>query len=248
MKPVIHLIDVTDLTLPDGTRSTDWFREAFRALGLLERIDFRSHDGVSGEYPDLALAAADGHGIIVSGSAGPVFEEKPWIPPLIEFLHDAHGKGAWILGVCFGHQALAVALGGTATFNPRGREMGTVPVYLTGEGARSPLFRGFVSGEMANLVHRTHVARMPEGAVRLAFNQMTSTQAFQLGRSFGVQPHPEFTPAELRGLTGLYGRALTGKEHFLDDREHLENFVATFGETPTFRLILRNFVMIISGD
>ena len=248
MKPVIHLIDVTDFTLPEGTRSTDWFREAFRALGLLERIDFRSYDGISGKYPDLAPAAVDGHGIIVSGSAGPVFEEKPWIPSLIEFLHNAHERNAWILGVCFGHQALAMALGGTVTFNPRGREMGTVPVYLTGEGERSRLFRGFASGETANLVHRTHVARMPEGAVRLAFNQMTSTQAFQLGRSFGVQPHPEFTPAELRGLTGLYGRVLVGKEHFLDDREHLENFVATFRETPTFRLILRNFVTIISGD
>jgi len=248
MKPVIHLIDVSDFTLPDGTKSTDWFREAFRALGLLERIEFRSYDGVSGTYPDLALAAADGHGIIVSGSAGPVFEEKPWIPPLVEFLRRAHGRGAWILGVCFGHQALALALGGEVTLNPRGREMGTVSVYLTSEGEGSPLFRGFVSGETANLVHRTHVARMPEGAVRLAFNQMTSTQAFQLGRSFGVQPHPEFTPAELRGLTGLYGRVLTGKERFLDDPEHLDNFVMTFRDTPAFRLILRNFVGMISGE
>ena len=248
MKPVIHLIDVTDFTLPEGTKSTDWFREAFRALGLLEIIDFRSYDGAAGKLPDLALAAGDGHGIIVSGSAGPVFEKKEWIPALLALLRSAHEANSWILGVCFGHQALALAIGGTVTFNPRGREMGTVPVYLTREGEASPLFRGFASGDMANLVHRTHVARMPKGAARLAFNQMTSTQAFQLGRSFGVQPHPEFTPAELRGLTSLYGRILTGKEHFLDDREHLENFISSFRETPSFRLILRNFVRMISGE
>jgi len=87
---------------------------------------------------------------------------------------------------------------------------------------------------------------MPDGAVRLAFNQMTPTQAFQLGRSFGVQPHPEFTPRELRGLAELYGKVLVGREHFLDDAEHLENFKGSFRETPSFRLILRNFVRIIS--
>jgi GMP synthase (glutamine-hydrolysing) len=248
MKPAIHLVDVTDFTLPGGTRSTDWFREAFRALDLLERIDFLSYDGTAQELPDLARAAGHGHGIIISGSGGPVFEKKEWIPALLEFLRDAHEADAWILGVCFGHQALALALGGAATFNPRGREMGTQPVYLTEEGKASPLFEGFASGDMANLVHRTHVAKMPKGAVRLAFNQMTATQSFQLGRSFGVQPHPEFTPVELRGLTGLYGRILISKEHFLDDREHLENFMSSFRETPSFRLILRNFVRMISGD
>jgi len=247
MKTAIHLIDVTDFTLADGTKSTDWFRNAFRALGLLERLEFASYDGVSGQYPDLAVAAGEGHGIIVTGSAGPVFEKKSWIPALIDFLGEAHGRNAWILGVCFGHHALAVALGGEVKRNPRGREMGTVPIYLTGEGERSPLFRGFASGEMVNLVHRTHVSRMPNGAVRLAFNQMTPTQAFHLGRSFGVQPHPEFTPVHLRSLAELYGKVLVGREHFLDGREHLADFLQTFRETPSFRLILRNYVQMLEN-
>jgi GMP synthase (glutamine-hydrolysing) len=248
MKPTIHLIDVTHFRLADGTKSTDWFRDAFSSLGLLEKIDFLSYDGESGEHPDLAVAAGRGHGIIVTGSSGPVFEKKPWTDPLVEHLRRAHERNAWILGVCYGQHALAVALGGEVVFNPRGREMGTEPVYLTTDGERSPLFNGFTSGEFANLAHRTHVSRMPAGAVRLAFNRMTPTQAFQIGRSFGVQPHPELTPVQLRGFVDLYGKVLTGKERFLDDREHLENFLGTFRDTPTFRLILRNFVRIISGD
>ncbi|MDD4858561.1 MAG: type 1 glutamine amidotransferase, partial [Candidatus Krumholzibacteria bacterium] len=194
MKPVIHLIDVTDFALPDGTKSSDWFRNALDALDLIDSVDFRKYDGVSLELPALAGSSGDAHGIIVSGSAGAVFEDKPWIEPLVDFLREAHARNAWVLGVCFGHHALATALGGRVEFNPRGREMGTVPVYLTPEGKRDPLFAGFSSGDMANLVHRTHVSKMPDGAVRLAFNRMTPTQAFRIGRSYGVQPHPEFSP------------------------------------------------------
>jgi GMP synthase (glutamine-hydrolysing) len=245
MKPVIHLIDITDFVLSDGTKSADWFRDAFGALGLLEAIEFVAHDGIAGALPNISEAAGEGHGIIVSGSAGPIFEEKPWISPLIKFLGKAHDENVWILGICFGHHALACALGGEVAFNPRGREMGTVPMYLTSEGERCPLFQDFVSGDPVNCVHRTHVARLPRGAMRLAFNQMTATQAFQAGRSFGVQPHPEFTPSVLRQLAELYGKVLTARERFLDDAEHLENFKKTFRDAPSFRLILRNFVRLL---
>ncbi len=177
MKSTIHLIDVTDFTLSDATKSTHWFTAAFQALGLRDSIELVSHDGVEGKLPDLSDAVGAGRGVIVTGSSGAVFEDKPWIPPLLSFLRDAHAKEAAILGVCFGHHALAAALGGEVQWNVRGREMGTIPVYLTAEGRRSPILRGFSSGDRANLSHRTHVVRLPAGAVRLAFNQMTPTQA-----------------------------------------------------------------------
>ncbi|HUV35772.1 MAG TPA: type 1 glutamine amidotransferase [Patescibacteria group bacterium] len=247
MRTVIHIVDVTDFELPDGTKSFDWFREAFELLGLRERVMLVMHDGVSGDLPDVTDVARVGHGVIVSGSRGPVFEDKSWIPPLLDFIGDAHGRNTWILGVCFGHHALAVALGGEVTLNPRGREMGTVPVYLTPEGERSPLLRGFGSGDPVNIVHRTHVSRMPEGAVRLAFNRVTPTQAFQLGRSFGFQPHPEMTPVHIEQLLHLYGDRLIGEERFLADRDHLNNFITTLRDTPSSRSVLNNFVTLVNG-
>lgn len=247
MKSIIHLIDVTDFTLSDGSKSADWFKKAFQSLGLLDSVELLVYDGVGGKLPEAVEVTGTGGGVIVSGSSGAVFEDKPWIPPLLDFLRAVHARGAAVLGVCFGHHALAAALGGEVQWNPRGREMGTVPIYLTAEGKGSPLFRGFNSGDPANLSHRTHVMRLPAGAVRLAFNQMTPTQAFQIGRSFGVQPHPEFTPTVLRLLTERYGPVLIAKEHFLDDREHLANYLETFSDTPSARLILRNFLRIVSG-
>lgn len=246
MNAVIHLVDVTDFTLPDGTASADWFRSAFDALGLDERAELLIYDGTARRLPDTNVVARPGNGIIVTGSAGPVYENKPWIPPLIDFLREAHDERSWILGVCFGHHALTVALGGEVRENPRGREMGTVRIYLTEAGKNSPLFEGFRSGDPANLVHRTHVSRLPDGAERLAFNRMTPTQAFQSGRSFGYQPHPEMTPAILKQLVRMYGSVLVRKEHFLHDNEHLENFIGTFSETPSSMRILDNFVRMVS--
>jgi GMP synthase (glutamine-hydrolysing) len=246
MKVVVHLVDVTDFTLPDGTRSADWFHGAFETLGLQESIEMRVHNGTGDGLPAIEDVSKPGHAVIVSGSAGPVYEKKPWIPPLVDFLKNANEAGSWILGICFGHHALALALGGEVRENPRGREMGTVRIYLTGEGEASSLFDGFRSGDPVNLVHRTHVSRMPEGGVRLAFNQMTPTQAFQLGRAFGFQPHPEMTPHILEQLTRKYRNVLIRKERFLDDAEHLENFIKTFSDTPSSMGVLRNFLNIVS--
>ncbi|MBN1164431.1 MAG: type 1 glutamine amidotransferase [Candidatus Krumholzibacteriota bacterium] len=247
MTALIHLIDVTGFTLPDGTGSRDWFGNAFADLGLTPEIELRAYDGISGRLPAPGAMAAGGQGIIISGSRGSVNEDKPWIAPLIDFIREAHRLNAWILGICFGHQLLAKALGGTVEPNRRGREMGTVPIYLTPQGEQAPLLRGLRSGDWVNLVHRTHVTKLPPGAVRLAFNQMTPTQAFQAGRSFGFQPHPELGPEQLIQLTGMYREILINREGFLEDEDHLRDYLGTFRETPRSRAILLNYVRMISS-
>jgi GMP synthase (glutamine-hydrolysing) len=166
----------------------------------------------------------------------------------MQFIREVHGRDGWFLGVCFGHQALAWALGGKVELNSRGREMGTVPLFLTPEGEKSPLLKGFSSGDLVNLVHKTHVTRMPEGGILLAYNQMTPNQAFSIGRSFGFQPHPEFTPVQMRLLTDMYGSVLVRKEGFLDDESHLGNFRDSFRQTPSSMAILRNFTRMVSEE
>ncbi len=244
----IHLIDVTDFRLSDGSGSAEWFTGAFEKLGLGGEADLFIHDGTAGEFPSAEDCCCGRTGTIVSGSHGPVWEEKEWIPPLMDLIREIHARQGWLLGVCFGHQALGHALGGEVVMNPRGREMGTVPVYLTEEGKKSPLLAGFVSGDMASLAHRTHVSRLPEGAVRLAYNQMTPNQAFVTGRSYGYQPHPELTPHHLRLMTDLYGSVLIRKEKFVDDQQHLDDFRESFVETPSSMAVLRNFAAMIRSE
>jgi len=247
-KATIHLVDVTDFRLSDGSGSAEWFTDAFSTLGLGGKADLIIHDGTAGEFPSIEECCGGGAGTIISGSHGPVWQKKEWIPPLMELIREIHAQSGWLLGVCFGHQALGHALGGEVVMNPRDREMGTVPVYLTGEGRKSPLFAGFSSGDMASLVHRTHVSRLPEGAVRLAYNQMTPNQAFTIGRSYGYQPHPELTPHHLRLMTDLYDSVLIRKEKFVDDQEHLDNFRNSFVETPSSMAVLENFVSMTLSE
>jgi len=246
-KPKVHIVDVTDFNLPDGTKSTDWFMNAFEKLDLLGRVDIESYDGTAEVFPDLDSLKEGTDGIIITGSSGAVFEEKHWIPALLEFIKDAHKRKIHMLGVCFGHHAIAVALGGEVMMNPRGRELGTYPVYLTDEGGEDPLLGHFGFPELVNLSHRTHVTELPEGATCLAFNQTTPVQAFRIGNSMGVQFHPELTPRELKQLVLMFRNVLIRKENFADSEEHLERIVSSFQQTPASMAVLEKFVASIEG-
>jgi GMP synthase-like glutamine amidotransferase len=100
-----------------------------------------------------------------------------WIAREVAFLREAHEAGVPVLGICFGAQALAAALGGAVARAPR-REIGWVDI----EGAAPVAGRWFTWHEDA--------FSAPPGARVLATNPL-GTQAFALGRSVGVQFHPE---------------------------------------------------------
>jgi GMP synthase (glutamine-hydrolysing) len=247
MKVHVHFIDLTDFKLPDGTVSSDWFRHSLDVLGITERVELLVYDGVSGILPEPEEVCEDGNCVMISGSSGAVFENKQWILPLLDFTRLVHNLDTGILGICFGHHALANALGGEVIPNPRGLEMGSLPVYLTPEGEKSELFKGLKSGELMNLTHRTHVSRLPEGAVRLAFNEMTPVQAFSIGRAYGLQPHPEINSHQLRQLSGMYKNSLLRKDRFLEKKREYENIVSSIRETPGALAILRNFIDMVEG-
>jgi len=102
-----------------------------------------------------------------------------WISRELQLLRDAHERSVPILGVCFGAQALAAALGGTVSRAPR-PEIGWL--YVDSD----------VPWISAGPWFQWHGDRftVPDGAVELARTPV-APQAFRLGRSFGVQFHPE---------------------------------------------------------
>lgn len=128
----------------------------------------------------------------------------PWIEGELDLLRRAHATGIPVLGICFGAQALATALGGTVERAPR-PEIGwtTVTTAAPDLVAEGPWFQW-------------HFDRftVPPGAVELA-GSTVGPQAFRVGRSLGVQFHPEITEETLRLWLVLGGRA-QAEEHGVD--------------------------------
>lgn len=141
----------------------------------------------------------DWDGVVVTGSPAMVSEREPWSERTGEWLAAAVQAEIPVLGVCYGHQLLAHALGGEAGYNPRGRETGTHEVELLDAALDDPLFKGFPSRFPAQLTHRQSALKLPHNAVLLARNEYEPHQAFRVGPcAWGVQFHPEFSAEIMR--------------------------------------------------
>ena len=122
----------------------------------------------------------------------------PWIAPQLDFLRAAHAARVPVLGICFGGQALAAALGGTVAPAPR-TEIGWIEV----DGDDGYGGSWFTWHEDAFTV--------PPGATELA-RAASGPQAFAFGRSVGLQYHPEVTEAIVDGWLATGGDAVPDPE------------------------------------
>jgi GMP synthase (glutamine-hydrolysing) len=132
-------------------------------------------------------------GVVVTGSFAMVTERAAWSEATADYLRAAVDRALPTLGVCYGHQLLADALGGEVGDNPRGRQAGTVSLELTLEAWRDPLFGGLPPSFRVHVSHRQSVLSLPEGATLLARCPGDPHHAYRLGETaWGVQFHPEF--------------------------------------------------------
>ncbi|WP_285412305.1 glutamine amidotransferase [Variovorax sp. efr-133-TYG-130] len=139
-------------------------------------------------------------GVVVTGSHAMVSHREPWSETTAAWLAKAVALDTPVLGICYGHQLLAHALGGEAGNHPGGAEVGTVTVSLTEAAATDPLLGGLPAQFPANAVHWQSALRLPEGAVPLAASAHEPVHAFRAGKhAWGVQFHPEFDAEAMRG-------------------------------------------------
>lgn len=177
--------------------------------------------------------------VLVTGSSCSAYDSAPWIAGLGEVLARWARAGVPTLGVCFGHQLLAQALGGTVEKHPAGREVGTVLIDLTDAGAEDPLFAGFPRRFAANALHGDHVPRLPSGAINLAANAMVPVQAFGWGEHVRtVQFHPEFTGEAMRAYARHNVERLDGE----NGPGTAERVATSSTDTPLARGVVRGFV------
>ena len=144
-------------------------------------IDLRT----AGALPPASAMAA----VIVTGSASSVTDREPWVLRGEEYLRHLVGERVPVFGICFGHQMLGQALGGSVERNPRGREIGTVEFRIV---APDPIFAAAKAPFLANATHVDSVTKLPPGTTVLATTEREPNAAVRFAEmAWGVQFHPE---------------------------------------------------------
>lgn len=174
---------------------------------------------------------------VISGSWSMVTEQLAWSESVAEWIRQAVSINAPVFGVCYGHQLMAHALGGTVGWLPSGRETGTRRVELTREAAEEPLLKGFPDGFNAHLTHLQTILTLPTGAVALASSSQDANQIVRYGRhAFSTQYHPEFTARISRRLITHRAEVLHNEGY---DVDQLLNEVT---DTPEATEVLHRFL------
>ena len=138
-------------------------------------------------------------GAAITGSHDMVTDDAQWIRDTQDWVRGAVDADLPLLGICFGHQLMADALGGRAGYHPDGVEIGTADITLTDEGAADVLLGGLPAVFKGHVTHSQTALELPPGAVLLATGIHDPHQCFRVGEyAWGVQFHPEFDVEAIR--------------------------------------------------
>jgi len=130
--------------------------------------------------------------VIITGSRASVYENNPWIKKLFDTIKLIDRGNIPTLGICFGFQAIAEALGGKVQASSD-LEEGYLPISLTTDGKQHALFKGFPPSFSVYQSHGDILTAFPKDTILLAENTHSS-QAYVLRNFYCVQFHPEILP------------------------------------------------------
>lgn len=188
------------------------FFDMFQAMFDGQGFTFVPYDVESGTLPDTVN---DCDGWLITGSRHGAYEDHPWIAPLEEFIRAAHDAKVPQVGICFGHQIIAQALGGKVEKFPDGWAVGRQGYDWQGEAI------------WLNAWHQDQVIEKPKGASVLASNAFCKNAALIYeDRALTFQPHPEFGAREVDALIRVRGPGVVPETQLEQAAEALDLPVA----------------------
>ena len=178
-------------------------------------------------------------GAVLTGSHAMVTDATARNAAVIRWIHHMVDARVPLLGVCYGHQLLAAAFGGTVADHPDGREYGTVDIQLTAAAARDPLLAEMPDRFRAQSCHRQSVLELPPDAVLLAASAHDAHHAFAIeDTAWGVQFHPEFSETAMRGYIQASTADLTS------EGQDPARLLKSTSPTPEAAGVLRRFARL----
>ena len=190
------------------------------------KFQFTSMDVYRGEIPNYD----NGDAWFIMGSSASVYDDLDWIVELEQAIKRAVHVEKPLLGICFGHQLIAQAMGGKVEKNSKGWELGSYPMSNIVE---HPIFDNIGAGDYFYNSHQDVVTKLPNGFNSLAENEM-GNQAFHYGKwIYGVQFHPEFT----HNIMNKYVEVRRNMGATVND--------PSIPESSASHLIIQNFLKIV---
>jgi GMP synthase-like glutamine amidotransferase len=183
---------------PDALRPIHGnYPDLFQRLLQDRGFDFRTFAVVDGEFPQ---GPHDAEGWLITGSRHGAYEDHPWIPPLEQLIRDIYAAAVPLVGICFGHQIIAQALGGKVEKFAGGWSVGRTEYDWSGEKLA------------LNAWHQDQVTEKPAEAEVVATSPFCANAALVYGgerpRAFTVQAHPEFSRPFLADMIDKRGRGI----------------------------------------
>ncbi|GLS79760.1 type 1 glutamine amidotransferase [Paracoccus marinus] len=170
------------------------YDDMFERLLAGRGFTFASYHVEAMQFP---AGVHDADGWLITGSRHGVYEDHPFIAPLEDFIRAAFAEGVPLVGVCFGHQIIAQAMGGRVVKHPEGWRVGAHDYVIDGR----PM--------VLNAWHQDQVVDLPPGAEIAGTNEFCQAAALVYDhRAFTVQPHPEFPDPFIDGLMEHRGGAV----------------------------------------
>lgn len=170
------------------------YDEMFRALLAGHGFSFETYPVLDGVFPDTAEAA---DGWLITGSKFGAYEDHDWIPPLEDLIRQIHARKMPLVGICFGHQIIAQALGGKVVKYDGGWSVGHTEYRLHGAPVQ------------LNAWHQDQVVDKPAEARVIGQSDFCANAFLAYGdHIWTAQPHPEFQNAFVDGLLRTRGRGV----------------------------------------
>ncbi len=161
-------------------------------------LDFKTFHVEGMEFP---ASVHDCDGWLITGSRHGAYEDHPFIKPLEEFIRTAYAEKVPLVGICFGHQIIAQALGGKVEKFKGGWAVGPQDYDFDGKPVT------------LNAWHQDQVVEKPEQAETVGTNAFCEQAALLYDdRAFTVQAHPEYGNDFIEGLMTTRGKGLVPDE------------------------------------